>query len=141
MSNSVSKIINSLLFAFFWLVLATPGLAASPPSIQGKITEVRGYIMTGLTVRALNQSTSSEYETTSDERGAFAFEALEPGRYALASQCPGVDPILGSAFVEAGKTAQVELLALPLTETGNIAVDKFIASSAAQGGRYPAGNI
>ena len=59
----------------------------------------------------------------------------------LSSECPGEDRILGSAVVEAGKTTQVELLALPLPETGNGAVDKYIASSSPQGGRYPAGNI
>jgi cellulose synthase/poly-beta-1,6-N-acetylglucosamine synthase-like glycosyltransferase len=97
--------------------------------------------MTGLTVRARNNSTGKEYETTSDATGSFSFDNLEPGRYVLASVCPGEDRILGSAAVEAGKTAQVELLALPLPETGNTAVDKYVASSTAQGGRYPAGNI
>lgn len=121
--------------------------------------------MVGLTVRARNNATGTEYQTTSrpgvesssdsrdgfdslrqlrlitDGIASFSFDNLEPGRYVLASACPGEDRILGSAVVEAGKTTEVELLAFPLIETGNVAVDKSIASSEPQGGRYPAGNI
>ena len=133
--------IRSLLVAFVVLTLAGLARANSQPSIQGKIIDKRGYIMHGLTVKARNQSTGQEYEITSDEKGAFSFDNLEPGRYVIASECPGLDRILGATLVEADQTAQVELLALPLFETGNTAVDKFVASSSAQGGRYPAGNI
>ncbi|HEY3136549.1 MAG TPA: glycosyltransferase [Blastocatellia bacterium] len=133
--------IRSLLVAFVVLTLAGLARANSQPSIQGKIIDKRGYIMHGLTVKARNQSSGQEYEITSDEKGAFSFDNLEPGRYVIASECPGLDRILGATLVEADQTAQVELLALPLFETGNTAVDKFVASSSAQGGRYPAGNI
>ena len=137
----MTKLLRPALFGILFFVSVGPVRAGNEPSIQGKISEVRGYIMTGLTVRARNNSTGKEYETTSDAAGGFSFDNLEVGRYVLASECPGEDRILGSAAVEAGKTAQVELLALPLAETGNIAVDKYVASSAAQGGAYPAGNI
>src|SRR3989442_13649939 len=133
--------IRSLLVAFVVLTLAGLARADSQPSIQGKIIDKRGYIMHGLIVKARNQSPGQEYEITSDEKGSFSFDNLEPGRYLIASECPGLDRILGATLVEADQTAQVELLALPLFETGNVAVDKFVASSAAQGGRYPAGNI
>ncbi|HTG14326.1 MAG TPA: glycosyltransferase, partial [Blastocatellia bacterium] len=100
-----------------------------------------GYIMTGLTVTARNKSTGQEYQTISDSTGAFGFESLEPGAWVVNSQCPGLEHIIGAATVEAGMTAEMTLLALPLQETGNTSVDKYIASSEAQGGRYPAGNI
>ena len=149
------------------LLFAATGAAhaADKTSIQGTIVEKRGYVMAGLTVWARNKATGTEYQTTSrpgaetaadsrdgldalrqlrvitDANAEFSFDNVEPGRYVIASDCPGVDRILGSALVEAAKTTQVTLLALPLAETGNVAVDKFIASSAPQGGRYPAGNI
>jgi hypothetical protein len=151
------------------IICAASALAANKPpsqgSIQGTIVEKRGYVMAGLTVTARNIATGVEYQTTSragadasaerrdgfdalrqiglltDATGDFSFENLDPGRYLLASECQGVDRILGSAIVEAGKTTQVALLALPVAETGNIAVDKFIASSTLHGGSYPAGNI
>src|SRR5262245_18310987 len=97
--------------------------------------------MHGLTVRARNQVTGKQYETTSDSKGAFSFDAIEPGRYVLDSECPGVDRILGSAIVQPAKVTSIELIAQPLSETGNTAVDKFVASSEAQGGGYAAGNI
>jgi cellulose synthase/poly-beta-1,6-N-acetylglucosamine synthase-like glycosyltransferase len=121
---------------------APPSLeAAVTASLKGKITEVRGYIMTGLTVTARNKITGKEYQTTSDSKGGFVFENVEPGAYVVDSQCAGLEHIIGAAKVEADKTAEMNLLALPLQETGNTSVDKFVASSAAQGGRYPAGNI
>jgi cellulose synthase/poly-beta-1,6-N-acetylglucosamine synthase-like glycosyltransferase len=135
------KLINFLFLGLFFFAPAAVAGAEAPPSIQGRIVEVRGYVMHGLTVRACNNTTGAESETISDEKGSFTFSALAPGRYTLASECEGLDRILGSAVVEALKTTQVELLALPLAETGNTAIDKFVASSATQGGRYPAGNI
>jgi hypothetical protein len=121
--------------------------------------------MAGLTVTARNTSTGAEYQTVSvseadaattranetenqkppstkqEPAAVFSFERLEPGRYVLAADCIDIDRILGSAVVVPGKTAQLEILAMPLPETGNVAVDKFVASSTIQGGRYPGGNI
>jgi len=159
------KLLRPTLLGMLLLVLAGLTHAENKASIQGTIVEKRGYVMAGLTVTARNASTGTEYQATSrpgagsaaerrdgfdslrqlgvitDANADFSFYNLEPGRYVIASECPGVDRILGSVAVEGGKTTQVELLALPLPETGNVAVDKYVASSAAQGGRYPAGNI
>ncbi len=159
------KLLRPTLLGMLLLVLAGLTHAENKASIQGTIVEKRGYVMAGLTVTARNASTGTEYQATSrpgagsaaerrdgfdslrqlgvmtDANADFSFYNLEPGRYVLASECAGEDRILGSAAVEGGKTTQVELLALPLPETGNVAVDKYVASSAAQGGRYPAGNI
>jgi cellulose synthase/poly-beta-1,6-N-acetylglucosamine synthase-like glycosyltransferase len=153
------------LLGILLLVLAAPARSESQASIQGTIVEKRGYVMAGLTVTARNVATGAEYQTTSkaganataerrdgfdslrqvgvitDANADFSFDGLEPGRYVITSECPGVERIIGSALVERGKTAQVALLALPLADTGNIAVDKYVASSSAQGGSYPAGNI
>jgi cellulose synthase/poly-beta-1,6-N-acetylglucosamine synthase-like glycosyltransferase len=145
----MKKLFRSTLLPILVCLIVCAALAEAPPSLKpavtaslsGKITEVRGYIMTGLTVTARNKSTGKEYKTTSDSKGGFVFENLEPGAYVVDSQCPGLEHIIGAATVEAGKSAEMNLLALPLQETGNTSVDKFIASSEAHGGRYPAGNI
>lgn len=152
-------------FGVVLLALAASAHAATQVSIQGKIIDKRGYVMAGLTVTARNKSTGREYQTTSraateaapdsrdgldslrqlglitDATAAFSFEDLEPGDYLLFTDCPGVDRIIGSTAVQPGKTSQVDLLALPLPDTGNVAIDKYVASSWPQGGRYPAGNI
>lgn len=130
----------ALLVALFPLLTAFVR-AETSGSIHGKITEVRGYVMRGLTIKARNVETDRLYETTSDQKGGFVFDDLEPGRYILNSPCPGLEHIVGAARVDAEKIAEIEILALPLKETGSTAIDKFIASSEAQGGAYPAGNI
>ena len=137
----MTKLFKSALVVALFSLLPAFARAEGPGSIRGKIKEVRGYVMHGLTVKAHNNATGKLYEATSDEKGAFAFENLEPGRYVLDSSCPGVEPILGAAEVSGGKAAEVELLALPVREAGSRAIDKFVASSEAQGGSYPAGNI
>lgn len=160
----MTKLLRPTILGVLFSVLSGSSYAETPASIHGKIIDKRGYVMAGLTVRARNNATGTEYQTTSqasrepaenhdgldslrqlglitDGTAVFSFEDLEPGRYVLISECPGVDPILGSALVEAGHTAQVELLALPLTLSGSTTIDKFVASSGPQGGRYPAGNI
>ncbi|HZM89965.1 MAG TPA: glycosyltransferase [Blastocatellia bacterium] len=167
----MTKLIRPILPGFLLIILAASALAETKVpvptqgSIQGTIIEKRGYVMAGLPVIARNIVTGTEYQTTSragagpsaerrdgfdalrhiglvtDANADFSFENLEPGRYLIASECEGVDHIIGAVVVEPGKTAQISLLALPLAETGNIAVDKFIASSTLHGGSYPAGNI
>lgn len=130
----------SLLCALF-LLLPLAGHAQSAISIRGRITEMRGYVMHGLTVTARHQATGQTVQVVTDDKGAFQFENLAPGDYGLEAECPGSEDIVGYASVTAGKTTDAELLASPFQPTGNTAVDKFFASSFAQGGAYPAGNI
>jgi cellulose synthase/poly-beta-1,6-N-acetylglucosamine synthase-like glycosyltransferase len=160
----MTKLLRLTILGVLFSALSGPSYAETPASIQGKIVDQRGYVMAGLTVRARNNATGTEYQTTSranpqpadnhdwldslrqtgvltEGTAVFSFEGLEPGRYVLVSECPGMDRILGSAVVEAGRTTQVEMLAFPLTETGTTTIDKYVASSVSQGGRYPAGNI
>jgi cellulose synthase/poly-beta-1,6-N-acetylglucosamine synthase-like glycosyltransferase len=164
----MAKLLNAILVGTL-LFIASVHAAEKPsqarPSIEGRIIDKRGYIMAGLTVTARNTSTGAEYQTISISETAptttrpgetdsqrqslsktepvavFSFDKLEPGRYVLAADCIGIDRILGSAVVIPGKTAQPEMLAMPLPDTGNTAVDKFVASSVIQGGSYPGGNI
>ena len=133
----VGPALLSVLFSFF---LASPVRCESPGTIQGNIFDPRGYVMAGLTVEARNKATGQEYEVYSDDQGAFSIQA-EPGSYVISSGLVGLERMTQVVDVEAGGTAGAFLLARELLQTGNVAVDKFIASSAAQGGRYPAGNI
>jgi cellulose synthase/poly-beta-1,6-N-acetylglucosamine synthase-like glycosyltransferase len=163
------KLFRPSLLGTIILILAATAFAENKASahgsIQGTIIEKRGYVMAGLTVTARNVANGAEYQTTSragagatverrdgfdslrqmglltDANADFSFDNLEAGRYLITSECQGVDRIIGSAIVEAEKTSHIALLALPSAETGNIAVDKFIASSVLHGGAYPAGNI
>ena len=141
LKSTLPALLLSLLVSAAWAAAPAPSAGQAGPSLTGKISEVRGYIMTGITVTARNKTTGKEYQATTDATGAFVFEGLEPGQYVVDAESTGLERIIGAVNVERGKTAELYLLGLPLKETGNTAIDKFIASSTAQGGRYPAGNI
>src|SRR5262249_48453658 len=126
------------IFLTVLLIVSSASVArAEPPSIDGRIYDLRGYVMHGLTVRAINKATGAEYKTICDDTARFACGSLERGRFVLGWECRGLKKFLGSADVTAGETLQIELLAMPLTQTGNTAVDKHIASMSEQGGNYP----
>lgn len=121
--------------------LAIPALAAEKAGIAGNIVDKRGYVMGGLNVVAIGHEPGVRYETAAGPTGAFAFDDIEPGSYTLVTECEGIEKIVKSVEAPSGRIAQVELTALAIQPTGNAAIDKYLASSWAQGGRYPAGNI
>jgi cellulose synthase/poly-beta-1,6-N-acetylglucosamine synthase-like glycosyltransferase len=123
------------------LVVLCAAAGAQTASIDGQITEVRGYEMHGLTVRAINKDSAAQFQAITDQKGRFQFKDLPQGRYTFVADCAGAERILGAATVHEGQTEQVHLLALPLQNRGTPGLDKFIASTEAQGGNYPAGNI
>jgi cellulose synthase/poly-beta-1,6-N-acetylglucosamine synthase-like glycosyltransferase len=141
------KLFKAALFAMFVSCLAPCAFAEI--SIRGTIGDVRGYSSTQpygspiqwLFITARNTQTGNTRQSKSDAAGVFSFEDLEAGRYILIAENPGNQRVLELVTVERGKQTEVHLLA-PLAQlTGNDAVDKFLASSNAQGGNYPAGNI
>src|SRR6185436_3856332 len=131
----MTKLIRPILPGFLLIILAASALAETKVpvptqgSIQGTIIEKRGYVMAGLPVIARNIVTGAEYQTTSragagpsaerrdgfdalrhiglvtDANADFSFDNLEPGRYLIASECEGVDHIIGAVVFEPGKTA------------------------------------
>lgn len=109
-------------------------------SIEGKLVDPTGSSAAGMVVRAVGKG-GRVYQTVSGRDGSFAFEGIEPGRYVIAAEGEGRERSLTSIRAEAGKVTSIQLLAEPLQPTGIESVDKFIASSEAQGGRYPSGNI
>jgi cellulose synthase/poly-beta-1,6-N-acetylglucosamine synthase-like glycosyltransferase len=92
-------------------------------------------------VNVSNHATGREYQVYSDDTGAFTLENLEPGSYIVTCDYSGLERMIQVATVETGKTAQVDLLAIELLPTGNVAIEKLLASSEIHDGRYPAGNI
>src|SRR5262245_6473887 len=130
-----------------WLVLiaAAPVFAGPPvPSegrIEGRIVDPRGYQMTGLTVTARGRLKGNQYEATTDPKGNFVFEDVQPDLYTLFSDCPGIERVIESVVIEPARGASIEMLALAERPTGNTQIDKHLASSWRQGGRYPEGNI
>ncbi len=132
------KLLNAILLIS---LLSIAAVAATTGSLRGEIKDPRGYIMYGLTVVARNQATEQETNAIANDQGKFVFDTLEPGKYTLISQAQNIELILGNVTLEAGMLTETELLALETRPTGNVAVDKMIASMESNGGAYPAGNI
>jgi cellulose synthase/poly-beta-1,6-N-acetylglucosamine synthase-like glycosyltransferase len=137
----MTKLLRPALLAFCLLAFGASALAGAEVSIQGSILDLQGKGGAWVIVSARNCASGQEHQAKSNAEGAFTFESLEPGRYLLSTQYPGIEPAMSRVQVEAGRTARVEIVAMPLLATGNDSVDKFVASSSAQGGAYPAGNI
>lgn len=124
------------------LMLIGPDVrAAKPAKITGRIVDARGYQMAGLTVTALSVDGRRSYQAASESDGSFTLPAVEPGRYVLFADCPGVERVITSATAEAGKTVSADMLALAQRPTGNVSIDKHLNSAWSQGGSYPSGNI
>jgi cellulose synthase/poly-beta-1,6-N-acetylglucosamine synthase-like glycosyltransferase len=138
----MKKFFNALMLAGLFSVLSGAPLYGQPQAtIQGSINDVMGLGGDWVIVTARNCQTGQVLETKSNAERAFLFENVEPGRYILSTEYPGIERAMASVTVQAGKPVQTELLAAPLRTTGNDAIDKFIASISAQGGGYPSGNI
>jgi len=116
--------------------------AQATGSLHGNVVDVRGDSTAWMYITVRNTETGHEYNQSADAKGAFAFEGLAPGRYVVITSRPSIERIVREVTIEPGKNAQVELVCYPVQPTtGTDDLDKFIASSEAQGGRYPAGNI
>jgi cellulose synthase/poly-beta-1,6-N-acetylglucosamine synthase-like glycosyltransferase len=94
-----------------------------------------------LTVTAVGWTSGGRYETTSDDGGAFLFDQVQPDSYTISSDCPGLERAISRADARSGQVCSVELVALALARFDRSNLTKYILSEAAQGGRYPAGNI
>ncbi|HXG90837.1 MAG TPA: glycosyltransferase [Blastocatellia bacterium] len=137
MKNAISPALLALLVIF----LAASSQAEAPASLEGKIVDAHGDALPQLTVVARDMRTGQAHETTIDDKGEFAFARLEPGRYEISTRPAGHDAVLGQAQIAEGKTVRVRFTRWPMPAIGNASIDAFVASSKAEGGDYPAGNI
>src|SRR5215471_18984223 len=126
----------------FVISLSAAVYCNTPSLIRGRIIDpARGYQLSGLTVNAVGWTSGREYTTTSDDVGAFFFNQVEPDTYTISSECPGLEKAISRADARSGQVCSVELVAVALAQFDRSNLSKYILSQAAQGGRYPAGNI
>jgi cellulose synthase/poly-beta-1,6-N-acetylglucosamine synthase-like glycosyltransferase len=132
----------ALFAALFILLLSTAVYCNTDSTIRGRVIDpARGYRLSGLTVNAVGWTSGKEYQTTSDNVGAFFFDQVEPDTYTIYSDCPGLERAISRVDAIPGQAGSVELVALALPQFDRSNLTKYIQSEAAQGGRYPAGNI
>jgi cellulose synthase/poly-beta-1,6-N-acetylglucosamine synthase-like glycosyltransferase len=128
--------------ALFGVLLAGSVCSQTLSAIRGRIIDpARGYRLTGLTVTAIGWTSGKQYQTASDDVGAFFFNEVEPDTYTISSECPGLERVISRADARPGLACSVELVGVALAQFDRSNLTKYILSTAGQGGRYPAGNI
>ncbi|HTW65606.1 MAG TPA: TonB-dependent receptor [Bryobacteraceae bacterium] len=77
-------------------------------SILGTVHDASGAVIAGCTVTVENQGTSARRSSTSDSKGGYAVENLEPGMYTVSMQAPGFQVATYSVQLEARQTIRID---------------------------------
>jgi Carboxypeptidase regulatory-like domain/TonB dependent receptor len=71
------------------------GQTASTGALAGVTLDPSRVVLPGAAISLINQETSEEESTTSDEQGRFGFQFLTPGKYELQANKPSFEPLRG----------------------------------------------
>jgi Ca-activated chloride channel family protein len=93
---------------FVMFVLAIASAQSSIGHIRGVVTDSMGGVLPGATV-SLSGVNITERKTTTDEKGAFSFLAIAPGRYTVTAVLSGFNRRVAAADVTAGNTVRLAL--------------------------------
>jgi hypothetical protein len=74
------------------------GQTASTGALAGIALDPSGVALPGASIVLVNQETSEEESTTSDEHGRFGFQFLSPGKYELRASKASFEPLRGMAI-------------------------------------------
>jgi hypothetical protein len=74
------------------------GQTASTGALAGVTLDPSRVVLPGAAISLINQETSEEESTTSDEQGRFGFQFLSPGRYELQASKSSFEPLRGVAI-------------------------------------------
>src|SRR6476620_12556390 len=99
----------ALFFPLFMLVagllVSSPVLAQSTPTIQGTVTDAKGAVIPNATVTVKNKNTSFERIAQTDSDGNYQVAALPVGNSALEVKVQGFKTqVVDQATVEVAKT-------------------------------------
>src|SRR6185369_3954023 len=98
-------------------VVAFPLLAIAQVlygSLTGTVTDAAALAVPGATVQALNLETGVAKDATTDDRGAFAFNDLQPGTYKITVTLEGFASVAQNGVgIQANRVARVDLKLQP----------------------------
>jgi len=100
--------IAALVVSVVVVALAVASAQSSLGHIRGVVTDTSGAVLPGVTV-SLSGVNVIERKTTTDEKGAFSFLAIEAGRYTVTAVLAGFNRGVASADVTAGNTLKLAL--------------------------------
>jgi len=108
-----SRALTGLVALALLLLLSDSGaaLAQGVGAIAGSVVDASGAVLPGVTVTLSNPGTiGGSQETVTDERGAYQFVRLVPGRYSVRGQLTGFRPVvLSDVVVNAAATARADI--------------------------------
>src|SRR5882724_9115905 len=112
--------VNRLVFAVVTVVLlfAVPSLAqVVKGSISGTVTDPQGAVVSGATVKAINDATGATLTTTSDSSGSFHFNLIPVGSYRVEMTAAGFKTtVQNNIVVAAGRDSGLGVIALTVGE-------------------------
>src|SRR5262249_37764515 len=71
------------------LAAASPARAQDTGTISGTVVDTSDQVLPGATLTLTDEATGAVRTMTSNERGEFAFRALQPGSYTIAAELQG----------------------------------------------------
>jgi hypothetical protein len=107
-----------LAIAALALLCAVPSLAqVVKGSISGTVTDPQGAVLSGATVKAINEATSATLATTSDSSGSFHFNLIPVGTYKVEMTAAGFKTtVQNNIVVAAGRDSGLGAIALTVGE-------------------------
>lgn len=100
-----------VLTLLFFLADSGASVAQGVGAIAGSVVDASGAVLPGVTVTLSNPGTiGGSQDTVTDERGAYQFVRLVPGRYSVRGQLTGFRPVvLSDIVVNAAATARADI--------------------------------
>ena len=93
----MTKLTSSLIVGVFLLLLPVVGFAqatSSSSAVTGTVTDAQGAVVAGATVKLVDQKTSQERTTTTNDRGVYLFAQVPPGQgYTLKFSATGFESL------------------------------------------------
>lgn len=75
--------------------------------VEGRIVDTTGAVISGATVRVRNSATEAVYQSSTNARGQYRIERLEPGNYEIETSAPGFQTQRWAVRVKLGETQNV----------------------------------
>ena len=92
-------------------------------SLTGHVTDASALAVPGATVQALNLDTGVAKDATTDDRGAFAFNDLQPGNYKITVTLEGFASVAQDGVgIQANRVARLDLKLQPKTISETVVV-------------------
>jgi len=106
MRRLIAKAFCFYLMGFFCMTLSAAG---GTGRISGKILDPKGVAVSGASVNLVNAAGTAISRTTTDDKGNFQFEGIEPGEYQLTAEAAGFVTVNSDVSMAPGTQREISL--------------------------------